>query len=340
MPSRFREEMPLAISFLVLHFSGCHSTQPGDRHRVFPEKAPPEVDPEQTEFEKNIALNGLESPVAHLFETINEQNVTIPTGNCNQAIQFSYSLHRVKGKVHKKLLVYFHGAFGSEQDWLTPGFASWRGARFLFDVQRRLGEESPTILLVSFNQTWLTTRGPRKSFPQSATVENTFRVIDWIESKYGLSGPRILWGVSQGGFNALQVFLGAPDGFWERGILVSSCIPMCYPSFGSPCYWLYRNSPFMETRGVPFLIWANFENENAWNAADPIQLARRYLSSSSPPIFMTCGRFDEFSFFKGNQEFVDVAQEKGARVEWYPHNRTPDAHYYFDSEALYRFLVK
>lgn len=245
----------------------------------------------------------------------------------NEVVEFDFCLHRTRQTDAPGLLLFLHGAMQDCHVWERS--SSLRLRRRINQLKSMLGNKAPNVLVISFGPLWLLTpEDHRTHFPKGASVANVFEIIDWVERMYDIRGPRRLVGLSQGGFNAIQLLSHAPKGYWDRAVLISSLIPRFAP---------YEPGLSSALSPVNCLIRANFPNENLWARADPLRLAEDKLGPDSPPLLITAGKRDGFLFFRGNHELAQIATERGTRVTWLPHTL---GHIYFDVERIHRFLTE
>lgn len=184
-----------------------------------------------------------------------------------------------------------------------------------------------------------------------ATVNNFYEIIDWVAQAHGLGQDmqRIVFGISQGGFNAIQLFFAKPE-YWQKGVFASSLILDCYPLTPNDPEYIsyfrnrdsdknvcsfddYLSSPHTETKFVPVLVKKNFPTFSDWRGADPLRLAERVTSAMRMHICWDSN--DKFSFDKGNERFHNIAKTKSNSVTHDIHNR---GHSWYNADKVNNFI--
>jgi predicted esterase len=198
--------------------------------------------------------------------------------------------------------IYFlHYATGDEHSLYRLGLAG-----VLYRTYQKAGLPAPRIISVSYGSHWLFSNRPGRRQVQS-TDRFIHEALPWLEKRFGSSPKKLLWGMSQGGYNALEVLLTRPDDWLAAAV---SC-PALYavdPFSGKAAAVAQRmKAPESWVKDGMALFNTRLADSQAWTAEEPIGRARS--ASALPPLLIQANRGDEFGFFEG----ADTLAEAWAR---------------------------
>lgn len=226
-------------------------------------------------------------------------------------LPWSYCL-TIPAKPSGDLLYYLHGGGGSERNW---GEADGYG-RAVAAIWRQRGLPEPTVAAVSFGPTWLL--GPAGTGPAGGLMAAFLgTVMSRMEARLGAPKRRQLVGESMGGFNAAQLVLARPELF-ESAALVCPGIGLASPHASGKELRRYRKenrASYWRVRSAAKLARRFFPTAGLWAQASPVDNLLK-LQGPLPRLYVSCGKADEYGFFRGALRFVEAAREKGAGVEW------------------------
>lgn len=224
-----------------------------------------------------------------------------------------YCIYQMEGSKSKNIIYVLHGRGQHERVWKEY-------ADQINGFWKTMGYEIPTVISFTYGSDWLLVE--ENGSPLSGLLDEVVdRVMPALEEKIGgLKGERILVGGSMGGFNTTQLAL-------KRGHLFSQAIILCpamttfSPFDPLSIVWEYIE----RTHAKPSKVFAAIElvqkffpDDQAWLRASPVELAKKYLNSSSVPIYLSCGTHDEYGFFEGTEQFYQIGKDRGARIKWKP----------------------
>lgn len=226
---------------------------------------------------------------------------------------------------NKDVLYYLHGLGGSAREWGDGN--DWAGQiRDYWQVQ---GISAPTIVAISFGPQWLL--APKTSAPGGFGFLDFFtaRVMPEIESKLGgIKGRRLLFGISMGGFNALQ--LGLKTDLFQK--VTALCAPMAdgvgpFSADSAVDHYIYQSTAFRsgrhsfkdlrevfnEVRKIVKFFWVKPEE---WSQSEPISLARSLRTPRGAAFYLAAGYYDQYLTYEGNIAFARELAKSGTKVEW------------------------
>jgi pimeloyl-ACP methyl ester carboxylesterase len=250
-----------------------------------------------------------------------------------QGVEWSYCISKTDGSRNPDLAYFFHGIYGSENDWSND--------RKIQEAWNEAHLDAPTVVSVSFGNVWLLSSKEGSELTGKLMDIFLHTVIPQIEKQLGgLRGKRLLIGKSMGGFNAAEVYLWNPELFSAVALLCPALSPISpYASDEDVQNFIERTSsnPFLVHRARD-VARTMFTTEAQWNAISPQLVASTLIKGNSPRLYVSIGREDGYGFFGGAEEFSKVAQSKAVSdVQWVP---VDGGHCAFDPLALVRFLVK
>ena len=252
--------------------------------------------------------------------------------DCGRGPGFDYCLYVPEGQPPSDTVLYFmHGGGESASHW-----GRWRPAEDLARAYRERGLPVPTVASISYGKLWvLTERGSSKD---SGLLERfTDEAIPFIEAKTGAPKRRLLWGLSMGGFNAVQLLLKRP-GLWASAVLSCPAVTVLAPTAGPAEVKEYvaRTGADASKAGWMFDYTKRyFPDDASWARADPMRLAG--AAGALPPVFLECGDRDEWGFFEGAERLAKTLEGGGHAVTF---DRVAGGkHCVVDSGRVARFLL-
>jgi pimeloyl-ACP methyl ester carboxylesterase len=245
---------------------------------------------------------------------------------------FGYCVTRTIGSTNPDVVIYMHGAGGWQNAWPAEMHA-------IIQYWKDNGIQAPTIVTASFGPIFLLAQ---KNGSHASGLLHFFAdgYMDKIEAAVGgFTGRRILVGQSMGGFNAVQLAMKRPEKFVKIAIVCPDITTL------SPYSTLEEVQSFMDSTGADFShSWWEmlmdrifFANDGSWNDAAPLLAGSKYLGPQTPPMYISGGWNDQFGFYQGTEQFIDIAKKAGADVQWVP---VPGKHCSFDAGGVARFITE
>ncbi len=238
------------------------------------------------------------------------------------------SNHKVNGNIAYLL----HGRKLDENTWNDDTYYTALVQQYWTEHQLT----PPTVVTVSFGPVWLLTKKGQKERSGLLDVF-TEEVIPLIEGKVGKPNKRFVFGESMGGVNSLVLGLHSK--------LFNKVAALCPPIYlGSPFGTLSEIQDFIKRTGAdPKIIYGIiqlskefFADEAEWKAASPIHLVELTQGSASPEFYLSCGLYDAYGNFEGNQHLSKRMETKGILSHWQP---LYGGHCAVDISSLAEFLV-
>lgn len=236
--------------------------------------------------------------------------------NLTQPLPWSYCKTTTPGSHNRDLLYHFHGRGGSAKTWTDKDYYT----ELVRQEWTRRGFEPPTVVTVSFGPVWLLVE--KNQSPASGLFEIFNKVVMPTVEKTlpRFSGRRLLVGESMGGFNATQIALKSGDLFAKVAILCPAIIefsPFSSKEVIDKFITSHKAKPDLIEQLVQVARY--FMPEEAdWLKTSPLGLAQTNLGWRSPKLYLSCGFYDEYGFYRGTEKFASIAEAKGARVQWRP----------------------
>lgn len=252
---------------------------------------------------------------------------------CGEAHEFRYCLHTDgTGKASNTVLYYLHGGGESEKAW-----GKWPLADDFVRRFRERGLPAPTVITISFGKLWLLTE--RGASPDSGLFERFLNeAMPFVEAKTGVPRRRLLWGMSMGGFNAVQLLLKRPT-LWTAGVLSCPAVTILSPSASPDQRRAFIERTRAQKSKVDWLFEQSrraFSSAEAWDRHDPLKLA---LSRTPvPPLLIECGETDEWGFYEGAQRLSETLAEHGQKVRF--ETAPKGKHCTVDPDRVLGFLLK
>ena len=257
-----------------------------------------------------------------------------PAGKeCFQEDKFKYCVYKSKQGVNGNIAYYLHGRNLDESAWNDETF-------YTSMVQKYWQEHKltpPTVVAISYGPIWLL--APKNSKEESGLLEHFLnQAIPTIESKIGNPKERILFGESMGGLNSLIAMFHSENLFSK----VASLCPAVYSI--SPFASLSEiKSAVTRTGADPKLVFGVLQlskkfisNEDDWNKLSPLSLLE-HTSELKSKLYLSCGLYDQYGNFEGNELLYQKMAAKGFSVEWHPQY---GGHCATDVTSLAEFLVR
>lgn len=267
--------------------------------------------------------------------------VLIAAENCGSGLGFDYCVYAPPEDTvldPSAQLYFLHGAGGHAKLWGQLNLA-----RKFYEYFRERDLPAPAVVAVSFGSYWLLTEN-------NGTVGSFIsKVIPHIEEVIGAPDRRILWGISMGAFNALQVLFRDPS-LWNAAMMSCPAIAKLPPNPDSKDWRAYVSRTgawWTRVEWMAHFLKKELPTPESWARHDPIAMALRLGSASLttgrsgqafPPMYISCGDKDEYGFFEGAKELGRVLNAAGHPVEFW---RIPNGkHCAIDTESLMNFLMK
>ena len=237
------------------------------------------------------------------------------------------------GSTSPDVVFYLHGIGGSEQEWAT-----FHGLNDIRDSWTHSGQQAPRIVTVSFGKAWLLAE--KNSSKNSGLFELfTESVLPALEQELGgIKGRKILFGLSMGGFNAVQILLKKPKLF-SKVVLACPALTHVSPYDSNADIQAYIDrthaDPLRVLRAVA-LARITYPDAKTWQTGDPFLLGNSLIGADSPPVLIHVGTEDEYGFFEGDQAFAELIQEKSTNeLQWV---LMKGGHCTFDAEKIAQFI--
>lgn len=256
-----------------------------------------------------------------------------PSQECFSVSNWRYCVHKTNNTDESVYLYVLHGKDQSENFWLKGEFY----AGLLQKDWQVTHARTPVVITISFGPLWLIT--PKMSDPRTGLLDNfKSEIFNVIEHKLGPPQERILMGASMGGLNALTLALHMPEKFAR---VASLCPPLYDISPFSPLRSIVdfmirtgaKPQPMSTALGVGRLL---FKNEEEWNRFSPLAVLQSLPELKNfPPLYLSCGLWDEFGNFPAVEKFSESATSKGVNVVWRPNSGD---HCAVDIQSLANFL--
>lgn len=243
---------------------------------------------------------------------------------------YDYCVDRVAESVNPDVVYYFHGAYGSSEEWLNSNYY-----RRIYD---RWGIRAPTVVSVSYGNLWLLAE--RNNSGYSGLYDHFVKMaLPEIEKARALKpARRFLAGASMGGFNAAQLYLKNPELF-SKVVLLCPALVELNPYSNEADVEDYVSRTHANRSAIWNFIYLTqiyFPTRAAYKTADPFLLAQTHVSAGSPSLLVTIGLQDEYGFFEGSAGLVDLATEREAPAEYIP---LDGRHCSWDWKSVSQFLI-
>lgn len=252
-----------------------------------------------------------------------------------QTRPYKYCIHvPADGKTNGQIAYSLHGRNLDEHTWNDDTYYTSMVQKYWTEHQL----VPPTIVTVSFGPVWLLIPAGQK--PGSGLLQVfTNEVIPNVEARVGQPLARILVGESMGGLNALIVGLTQNQMFRK----VASLCPAVY--IASPFASLEEMTNFIERTGAdPKIIYGivqlskdYFVDEGEWKRASPIELIEKADPATAPEIYLSCGLYDAYGNYEGNDRLATRAMDRGFKIHWHP---LYGGHCAMDINSLAEFLAQ
>ncbi|MGZ3768572.1 MAG: alpha/beta hydrolase-fold protein [Bdellovibrio sp.] len=238
------------------------------------------------------------------------------------------------GITNKNIAYMLHGRNLDENTWNDDTF-------YTAMIQKYWDEHKmtpPVVVTVSFGPIWLLTQKGKAE--QSGLIDVfTDEVIPEIEHRIGKPEKRFVFGESMGGLNSLLLGLTRGSHFQK----VAALCPAIYKD--SPFSSLADTQAFLKRTGAdPKVIFGiiklsikYFADDSEWKQSSPIHLIDQVASENLPEFYLSCGLYDVYGNFEGNQYFAEQALKRGIHISWHP---MYGGHCAIDVSSLAEFLVK
>ncbi|GAA3916786.1 alpha/beta hydrolase-fold protein [Litoribacillus peritrichatus] len=242
-------------------------------------------------------------------------------------VNWSYCINRMPNSKSDDLIYYFHGRRGNAKWWNDDTY-------YTGDLYRQWAEtksEPPTVISISFGSLWLLEKGLLLEYFQNELVPQ-------IESKLSLKiDKRLVVGESMGGVNAILAWLNTSSLF-DGAASLCAPLPTVSPkaSFNEIAEYMHSSNTSWE-RGLMMLFMGRYlyPDEGSWNQNSPLKVAHSKDLSSAGPLYLSCGKKDDWGCMVGSKQLIENAESNGAQILWYP---MEGGHCDIDRMSLARFL--
>jgi len=257
---------------------------------------------------------------------------SLSSTNCseNSKNDLRYCVTETLGSENPNTLYYMHGVQGDEEIWERDGIllrAAWQ-----------LGNvDPPRVITLSFGPTWLL--GEKNSSSRSGLLERLFQeILPEIERNIeGISNKnRYLFGLSMGGFNAIQMMSYHPEMF-VKVALACPAVTTVGPFAPEKEVQEYIKRTKASEENVRFTIALAreyFPTQETWQHAWPLQLADR-MGSHFPPVYVSGATKDSFGFQEGDMAFARRAQSRGVKIQT---EMVPGPHCLYNGSSIANFF--
>ncbi len=226
---------------------------------------------------------------------------------CGRGPGFKYCLFEPVGERAEDVLYFLHGAGDTHKGWIR-----WPVAEEFFKLMRGKGLRPPAVAAVSFGKIhFISQEALGKTIPADVFIST---VMPFIEARTGAPRRRLLWGLSMGGFNAVQLLTRRPDR-WAGAVL--SCPGLLdLPDDPKDSDLMdFRARTGADGRRLSYAVglWNKYFPDPQGRArSSPWELAKR---PGVPPILIEIGNRDEYGFLAGAGRLASELVAAGKDVE-------------------------
>ncbi len=249
---------------------------------------------------------------------------------CDAQADLSFCRYRPKGlEEDPQATIYFlHYAGGNARSLARVGLAN-----AFYGVYRRKHLKPPRIVALSFGTHWIVSDRPGRR--QTVTTRRLLdQTLPLLERRFGAAPRRLLWGMSQGGYNALELALAYP-GRWQAAVVSCPALLSVDPfSEEAPALAKRARVPLGTVRDGLALFNTRLADSATWRSEEPI--ARVRAGASLPPLLIQTSLRDEFGFREGS---LSLAKALSARPEGVTLEDGPDGHCLFDARSVAEFFI-
>ncbi|MES2802632.1 MAG: alpha/beta hydrolase-fold protein [Bdellovibrionota bacterium] len=251
---------------------------------------------------------------------------------CFQEEKFKYCVYKSEQGVNGNIAYYLHGRNLDESTWNDETF-------YTSMVQKYWQENKlipPTVVAISYGPIWLLS--PKNAKEESGLLEHFLnKALPFIESKVGTPKERILFGESMGGLNSLIAM-------FHSGVLFSKVASLCPGVYNiSPFSSLSEMKTVVTRTGAdPKIVYGILElskkfisTEDDWDKISPLRLVE-HASALKSKLYLSCGLYDQYGNYEGNELLSQKMILKGFSVEWHP---LYGGHCAIDVSSLAEFLA-
>jgi hypothetical protein len=231
-----------------------------------------------------------------------------------------WCVHTPAGPTDGSVAYFLHYATGDERSWNRLGLS-----RAFYDEYRRAGRPAPRVVTISYGGYWLLTRTP--GLRQTVAVPDFEALRARIEAQVGPVGRRLMWGMSQGGYNAAVAVLSR-SGDWSAAALSCPALEASSP------YAVPAREPAPRGPEGRLLFTYRLAGEDAWKAENPLALAAG--ARTPPPFWIESNVSDEFGYFDGGRAFAGLLRADGIPTEFVA---SAGGHCAIDARAVARFFM-
>ncbi len=216
-----------------------------------------------------------------------------------------YRANDASSRDAKATIYFLHYATGDEKSLARLGLAN-----ALYRSYRRARKPVPRFISVSYGTHWLFSNRPGKRQTVS-TDKFLAKTLPALEKRLGRTEINFLWGMSQGGYNALELALAEPLRF--RAAAASCPALLAVDPFTTDAKSFASRAGITESWASDGLALFNtrLKDDAAWQAEDPVARAR---TSALPPLLIQANLQDEFGFLEGSRALASAVKARGGSV--------------------------
>lgn len=257
-----------------------------------------------------------------IIQTCHDQKTPANISGKIQKVEWQYCVYKTEGSDNNDVVYHFHGKDGNEieeKGWASKDHYSYA----IRDAWEKSKFKAPVVVSMTFGEVWLLVE--KNESPVSGLYEFvTQAAIPTIEQELAKTitiNKRHLIGESMGGFNASQLLLKSPQGYFTKTALICPAITTLSPFANKVEIDKYIN----ETGALPDYVGLLIQVSQyfiptfaAWDKTNPLSLVKKSLNEHSGSLYVSCGDKDEYGFFKGAKLFYDSAIANKMTATWVP----------------------
>lgn len=242
-------------------------------------------------------------------------------------VHFSYCINHQTDSDNKRVMYHFHGRKGNALWWNDDTYYSGE----LYRQWKLDGKSPPTVISISLGPLWLFNDDKLTVFFEQLMPIMELKVLHVIKGRF-------LVGESMGGVNALTV--------WAKGSLLFDGVAALCPPLPtispyakiSEILDYFSESSTSWKRGLMLILMGRslFESTIQWMEVDALQVISNRIYSPRVPLYLSCGKKDEWGCMTASTRLVEVAKRKGHVIEWHPRE---GGHCDIDTLSLAKFLL-
>jgi pimeloyl-ACP methyl ester carboxylesterase len=267
----------------------------------------------------SFALSHPQKAIASEEEPILTQKSSCEKSNPAEGVELATCL-RLPAQESRKphvLIVFLHGLGGDEHTWGM--FPKLNQMETMF---RKKGW-NPAVLSVSFGRFWLLKETPSRT-GKPAFFPYFDAALAKAQSQLPLGTPKVVVGVSLGGFNGMQLYFKRPSDYRAFALLGPALVDASPFGFETKREIIadYRTRSHASVISATALVEVTsreFIDPEDYAAHDPLALVQQKSSeelSRLPPLLIQVGVEDHFGFQLGSGIFQHFAKARGLPLEF------------------------